>query len=118
MFSGQVVNIGKGEPGGAWRPATVTVSFQVSEVWKGPQPVTLEVSTSRDGASCGYPFKEGQEYLVYAYGKEEPPSRFLSAVRPSHFLRRVRTSKRWGTARLWEAAALWSIRRGDSSASG
>jgi hypothetical protein len=21
---------------------------------------------------CGYPFKEGQEYLVYAYGKEEP----------------------------------------------
>jgi len=72
VFSGQVVNIGTGEPSGAWRPATVTVSFQVSEVWKGPQPETLEVSTSRDGASCGYPFKEGQEYLVYAYGKEEP----------------------------------------------
>jgi hypothetical protein len=71
VFSGQVVNIGTGEPGGAWRPATVTVSFQVSEVWKGPQPETLEVSTPRDGASCGYPFKEGQEYLVYAYGKEE-----------------------------------------------
>ena len=30
------------------------------------------MSTPRDGATCGYAFKEGQEYLVYAYGKEEP----------------------------------------------
>jgi hypothetical protein len=46
-------------------------TLQVSEVWKGPQKDTLEVSTPRDGAACGYYFKEGQEYLVYAYGKEE-----------------------------------------------
>jgi hypothetical protein len=30
------------------------------------------MSTPSGGATCGYPFKEGQEYLVYAYGKEEP----------------------------------------------
>jgi hypothetical protein len=72
VFAGEVVSITKGEPGGAWRPATVTVSFQVSEVWKGPERETLEVSTPRDGASCGYPFEKGQEYLVYASGKEEP----------------------------------------------
>jgi hypothetical protein len=30
----------------------------------------LEVNTPRDGATCGYPFEEGQEYLVYAYGKQ------------------------------------------------
>jgi hypothetical protein len=49
------------------------VSFRVSEVWKGPQRATLEVITQRaDGVSCGYPFKEGQEYLVYADGKGEP----------------------------------------------
>jgi hypothetical protein len=48
------------------------VTLQVSEVWKGPQTETLEVTTPRDGATCGYNFKEGQEYLVYAYGKEEP----------------------------------------------
>lgn len=48
------------------------VSFRVSEVWKGPQQETLEVITPRaDGVSCGYPFKEGQEYLVYAYDKGE-----------------------------------------------
>ncbi len=48
------------------------VTLRVSEVWKGPQRDTLEVSTPRDGATCGYNFKEGQEYLVYAYGKEQP----------------------------------------------
>ena len=30
------------------------------------------MSTPSAGAICGYPFKEGQEYLVYAYGKGEP----------------------------------------------
>jgi hypothetical protein len=72
VFSGKVESINKGEPGGAWRPATVTASFRVSGVWKGPERETLEVTTPRDGASCGYPFEEGQEYLVYAYGKVEP----------------------------------------------
>jgi hypothetical protein len=49
------------------------VSFRVSEVWEGPQRETLEVITERaDGASCGYPFEEGQEYLVFAEGKGEP----------------------------------------------
>lgn len=41
-------------------------------MWKGPEQETLEVRTPSAGPSCGYPFKEGQEYLVYAYGKEEP----------------------------------------------
>ena len=48
------------------------VSFRVSEVWKGPQRETLEVITPSQGSACGYPFTEGQEYLVYADGKGEP----------------------------------------------
>jgi hypothetical protein len=52
--------------------SSVKVTLRVSEAWKGPQQETLVVSTPRDGATCGYAFKEGQEYLVYAYGKEEP----------------------------------------------
>jgi hypothetical protein len=42
----------------------------VSEVWKGPERETLEVSTPRAGPACGYSFKEGKEYLVYAWGKK------------------------------------------------
>ena len=65
VFSGEVVDFEKG-PDSMFGP-TETVSFRVSEVWKGPQRETLEVSTPTQGSACGYAFKEGQEYLVYAY---------------------------------------------------
>jgi hypothetical protein len=86
VFSGEVVDLKRNQkdptpppppdPGGIPTPAPSRidrVSFRVSEVWKGPQRQTLEVITvSADGVSCGYPFKEGHEYLVYADGKGEP----------------------------------------------
>ena len=70
VFSGEVVEVEEGptltDYGSSFR-----VTLRASEVWKGPQRETLEVSTLRDGMSCGYPFKEGEEYLVYAYtGKQ------------------------------------------------
>jgi hypothetical protein len=68
VFSGEVVDLKrnqKGPFGGVDK-----VSFRVSEVWKGPERKTLEVSTQAQGTACGYPFEEGQEYLVYAYGKQ------------------------------------------------
>ena len=45
-------------------------TLRVSEVWKAPRRETLEVSMPRGGATCGYPFKEGRAYLVYAYEKD------------------------------------------------
>ncbi len=86
VFSGEVVDLKRNQKDpapppppnpGSIPPAAPSridrVSFRVSEVWKGPQRQTLEVITPRaDGVSCGYPFKEGQEYLVYAEGKGEP----------------------------------------------
>jgi hypothetical protein len=69
VFAGEVVNISKGEPAGAWQPARATVSFRVSEVWKGPEQETLEVTTPSQESACGYPFSEGRKYLVYAEGK-------------------------------------------------
>ena len=70
VFSGEVVEIDRPSPikSGA---DLETDTFRVYEVWKGPEDRTLEVHTALMGASCGYPFKEGQEYLVYAYtGKQ------------------------------------------------
>jgi hypothetical protein len=50
-------------------PRSATVTLRVSEVWKGPRQQTVQLTTDvADGISCGYPFEEGQEYLVYAYG--------------------------------------------------
>jgi hypothetical protein len=64
VFSGEVIDVEK-------RPQVSTVTFRVSKLWKGKQQETRTVSTPSSDAACGYPFKEGREYLVYAHGKEE-----------------------------------------------
>jgi hypothetical protein len=73
VFSGKVVEIEKPPSGPDWSsedPETAT--FRVIESWKGTGGGTLEVKTPVSGASCGYHFEEGQEYLVYASGRGEP----------------------------------------------
>jgi hypothetical protein len=60
VFSGEVVDV-ESVPG-----AMFAYTLRVYEVWKGPEEKSLKVYT-RDPALCGYPFKEGQEYLVFAY---------------------------------------------------
>lgn len=49
----------------------VKVTLEVSKIWKGPDYKTLVLTTARDGASCGYSFKQDEEYVVYAYGEED-----------------------------------------------
>ncbi len=48
----------------------VKVTFEVSKVWKGPSSKNVVITTALNEASCGYSFKEGREYIVYAHGKE------------------------------------------------
>ena len=43
----------------------VAVKFRVSRVWKGPIQDTQTVQTEASGISCGFEFKEGQNYIVY-----------------------------------------------------
>jgi hypothetical protein len=44
--------------------------FTVEESLKGIKQKTVEVATGGGGGDCGYPFKQGRRYLVYAYGSE------------------------------------------------
>jgi hypothetical protein len=81
VFSGEAVDFEKGSSISAPWP-TETVSFRVSEVWKGPERVTLEVSTATQGMTCGYAFEEGREYLVYAYGKQDLEVDLCSRTKP------------------------------------
>ena len=82
VFSGEVVDFEKGADSTMFGP-TETVSFRVSEVWKGPQREILEVSTPTQGSACGYAFKEWQEYLVYAYaGKQGLETDSCSSNKP------------------------------------
>ena len=65
VFAGEVVDIDKPLPVTS-SIAPMKVTFRVSEAWKGAEGETLEVQTAVSDASCGYPFDEGEGYLVFA----------------------------------------------------
>ncbi|OBR68244.1 hypothetical protein A7K91_10550 [Paenibacillus oryzae] len=44
----------------------VTYTFKVNEVWKGKVAPSITVTSAWSSASCGFEFKEGSRYLVYA----------------------------------------------------
>lgn len=67
VFSGRAVRIERP----VFSPSSldpVSVAIGVDRWWKGPGTARVTVKTAREGASCGYGFIEGREYLVYAYG--------------------------------------------------
>ncbi len=73
VFTGTVVDI-KEPFRKPFRPMNsldlVEVTFQVGTMWKGPLDKTLMASTAASGASCGFRFQEGYDYIVYAWGEE------------------------------------------------
>lgn len=62
VFAGKVVSI-------EHREGVTLVTFNASQVWKGPVAQTLLVATNSSSPACGlgWWFEEGKEYLVYAY---------------------------------------------------
>ncbi len=45
----------------------VAANFQVADSWKGVTTMTVVIRTAVSGASCGYTFEAGKQYVVYAY---------------------------------------------------
>lgn len=64
VFIGKVVSITSGD-------YARTVQFDAEMAWKGVSENQVVLTTGGSGASCGYDFEEGREYLVYAYGNPE-----------------------------------------------
>jgi hypothetical protein len=52
------------QAGLGWR-----VTLDVERWWKGSDATTQTVFTAKNGAICGYTFKEGERYLVYAFSR-------------------------------------------------
>lgn len=65
VFSGTVISI---VSDGSQMSRNDIVSFQVEKVWKGVTSRTVQLTTASTGAACGYGFREGTAYLVYAHG--------------------------------------------------
>ncbi len=65
VFFGKAVKVvGQAGPHGQ---GEVTVSFEVERFWKGNVQKNLDLGTAAHGALCGYAFRQGENYLVYAY---------------------------------------------------
>ncbi len=89
VFVGTVKAVTRGEQagvvlpvnsGGRWqidKSPVLTVSLRVDEPLKGVGAATsLDLVTATHTAACGYPFKVGESYLVYAgYWKDVPGGR-------------------------------------------
>jgi hypothetical protein len=81
VFAGKVVRVDEGRSvfGGFVRgvlglgsPDYLDVNtLEVNQVWKGQLPAKITVYDAGHEESCGYDFKEGQSYLVYAYTNQD-----------------------------------------------
>ena len=68
VFVGRVVSVREFERDDGLIGSTdpTTIEFAVSTVWKGPSYETMYLTTARLGASCGFTFVEGEQYVVYS----------------------------------------------------
>ncbi len=86
VFAGRVIDI-DGPPISLSSAAPMTVTFRVSEAWKGAVGETAKVQTAVSDASCGYPFDENKSYLVFAsegttYGERALEVILCSSTKP------------------------------------
>jgi hypothetical protein len=70
VFSGKVVEIRRHKRSEDIF-ARVEVVLRVERVWKGVGGATVSVFTASHSATCGYGFKGGRTYLVYAHKDAE-----------------------------------------------
>lgn len=66
VFSGRVLSLKKIDTHDSY---PTKVAFEVIEPWKGVTGKQVTVATGQGGGDCGYPFKSGERYLVFAFGK-------------------------------------------------
>lgn len=64
VFSGKVVDIREKRSLNGY--TSKSVLFEVTNTWKGVKQSQIIITTGQGGGDCGFNFKEGEEYLVYA----------------------------------------------------
>jgi hypothetical protein len=47
------------------------ISFAINQTFKGTSVPIVHLATGFGGGDCGYAFEFGQEYVVYARGKDD-----------------------------------------------
>lgn len=71
---GRVAEVTRADSGAPRSPGAIPelrVKLDIERSYKGTNAASLEVFTASNSAACGYPFKRGERYLVYAYTRED-----------------------------------------------
>ena len=55
-------------------------TFDVRGAWKGVATARVKVRTEKDGGSCGYGFRQGDEYLVFAGHRQANREEFVTGL--------------------------------------
>ncbi len=69
VFSGEVLSFENIDPKQVLSRRVAHV--RVDRVWRGQVQGTIEVTTGAGGGDCGYSFRRGSTYLVYAYRTQD-----------------------------------------------
>lgn len=79
VFQGEVIDISPTRPSAdGYRTATL----KVERTWRGQVPAEVTVMTEANEAACGYSFRAGVRYLVYAYKRGDRLWTGLCSVKP------------------------------------
>ena len=81
-FRGTVTKVQYLDPDTAQKEPRIVVTFAVARVWKGPVKQKIVLHTFYNKYSCGgFYFKEGKEYLVFAYRNDENTAKRFPGIR-------------------------------------
>jgi hypothetical protein len=65
VFAGEVLSFEKSDPKQFFSRRIARV--RVDRVWRGEVTGVVEVSTGAGGGDCGYSFRRGEQYVIYAH---------------------------------------------------
>lgn len=71
VFTGEVVEIVVEKTGAGEVSSVSQVKFKAQRTWKGKISKQVSVFTTNVCCVCGYEFKLGESYLVYAWGSDK-----------------------------------------------
>lgn len=78
VFSGKVLSVKEKKQISGYRSKSVL--FEVDRTWKGPETTQIMIATGLGGGDCGYDFKEGREYLIYAHESNMYGAKSLASI--------------------------------------
>ena len=68
VFLGKVVKVTKVKDSATGFPTDVIVEFKVERAWSRIKAARVTIHTAGNSAACGFEFRKGLSYIVYASG--------------------------------------------------